>query len=88
MAAYIEAARGLGKLGRGAEPMLVFPPGLAGVVAAVRGDALAPVLDLVKAMQKSPNGGAIAGFCRPWRRWRAVCRRSSNWSFTSIWCAS
>ncbi len=61
-AAYIDAARGLGKLGRGAEPMLVFLQVWPAVVAAVRGDALAPVLDLVKAMQKSPNGGAIAGF--------------------------
>lgn len=61
-AAYIEAARGLGKLGRGAEPMLVFLQVWPTVVAAVRGDPLAPVLDLVKAMQKSPNGGAIAGF--------------------------
>jgi nitric oxide reductase NorD protein len=60
--AYIEAARGLGKLGRGAEPMLVFLQVWPGVVAAIRGDALAPVLDLIKAMQKSPNGGAIAGF--------------------------
>ena len=61
-AAYIEAARGLGKLGRGAEPMLVFLQEWPAVVGAVRGDALAPVLDLVRAMQKSPNGGAIAGF--------------------------
>jgi len=61
-AAYIDAARGLGKLGRGAEPMLVFLQVWPAVVGAVRGDALAPVLDLVKAMQKSPNGGAIAGF--------------------------
>ncbi len=62
MAAYIEAARGLGKLGRGAEPMLIFLQEWPAVVAAARGDVLAPVLDLVKAMQKSPNGGAIAGF--------------------------
>ncbi|MBI5107504.1 MAG: VWA domain-containing protein [Rhodocyclales bacterium] len=62
MAAYIEAARGLGKLGRGAEPMLVFLQEWPEVVAAVKGDALGPVLDLVKAMQKSPNGPAIAGF--------------------------
>ena len=60
--AYIEAARGLGKLGRGAEPMLIFLQEWPAVVAAARGDVLAPVLDLVKAMQKSPNGGAIAGF--------------------------
>jgi nitric oxide reductase NorD protein len=62
MAAYIEAARGLGKLGRGAEPMLVFLQEWPEVVAAVKGDALGLVLDLVKAMQKSPNGPAIAGF--------------------------
>jgi len=67
MAAYIEAARGLGKLGRGPEPMLVFLQEWPAVLAAVKGDAagrdvLAPVLDLVKAMQKSPNGPAIAGF--------------------------
>jgi nitric oxide reductase NorD protein len=62
MAAYIDAARGLGKLGRGAEPMLVFLQEWPAVVAAVRGDVLAPVLDLIKAMQKSPNAPAIAGF--------------------------
>ena len=62
MAAYIDAARGLGKLGRGAEPMLVFLQEWPEVVAAVKGDTLGPVLDLVKAMQKSPNGPAIAGF--------------------------
>jgi nitric oxide reductase NorD protein len=60
--AYLDAASFLGKLGRGVEPMLVFLEEWPSVVAAVGKEALAPVLDFVKAMQKSPNGKAIAPF--------------------------
>lgn len=58
--AYLDAASFLGRLGRGVEPMLVFLEEWPSVVAAVGKEALTPVLDFVKAMQKSPNGKAIA----------------------------
>jgi nitric oxide reductase NorD protein len=87
-AAYVEAARGLGKLGPRRRADAGLPPGVAGGGRAVRGDALAPVLDLVKAMQKSPNGGAIAGFLQTLapvaRRLQAI----EQLSFTSTWCAT
>jgi hypothetical protein len=62
MKAYLEAARVLGKLGRGPEPMLAFLEEWPSVAAAVGSDALPPVMDLIRAMQKSPNGPAIAPF--------------------------
>lgn len=60
--AYLDAARFLGKLGRGVEPMLVFLEEWPSVVKAVGKEALDPVLDFVKAMQRSPNGKAITPF--------------------------
>jgi hypothetical protein len=60
--AYLDAASFLGRLGRGVEPMLVFLEEWPSVVAAVGKEALVPVLDFVKVMQKSPNGKAIAPF--------------------------
>ncbi len=60
--AYLDAASFLGRLGRGVEPMLVFLEEWPSVVAAVGKEALTPVLDFVKAMQKSPNGKAITSF--------------------------
>ena len=62
MAAYVEAARFLGKLGRGHEPMLVFLQEWPAVAQAVGPGALEPVVLFVKAMQKSPNGKAITPF--------------------------
>ncbi len=62
MKAYLDAARILGKLGRGPEPMLAFLEEWPSVTAAIGGDVLAPVMDFVRAMQKSPNGNAIAPF--------------------------
>ncbi|MDP2822201.1 MAG: nitric oxide reductase activation protein NorD [Sulfuritalea sp.] len=60
--AYIEAARFLGKLGRGPEPMLAFLEEWPSVAAAIGSDVLPPVMDLVRAMQKSPNSMAITPF--------------------------
>ncbi|MBI4988434.1 MAG: VWA domain-containing protein [Rhodocyclales bacterium] len=60
--AYLEAARVLGKLGRGPEPMLAFLEEWPSVATAIGGDVLPPVMGLVRAMQKSPNGNAIAPF--------------------------
>ena len=62
MQAYLEATRSLGKLGRGPEPMLAFLEEWPSVVSAVGADVLAPIMDFVRAMQKSPNGKAIAPF--------------------------
>ncbi|MDK9726104.1 MAG: VWA domain-containing protein [Sterolibacteriaceae bacterium MAG5] len=60
MDAYIEAARFLGKMGRGPEPILAFLeewPSIAGTVGTA---ALPAVMTAVRALQKSPNSAAIA----------------------------
>ncbi|MDP2794910.1 MAG: nitric oxide reductase activation protein NorD [Sulfurisoma sp.] len=62
MKAYLEAARVLGKLGRGPEPMLAFLEEWPSVASAIGGQVLEPVMNFVRAMQKSPNGKAIAPF--------------------------
>lgn len=60
--AWLDAARALGKLGRGVEPMLVFLEEWPAVVAALGGDAgaLPALMAVVQRLQKSPNGRAIA----------------------------
>ncbi len=58
--AYVEAARVLGKLGRGAEPLLAFLEGWPPAAEAVGEAALADLMALVRAIQKSPNGHALA----------------------------
>ncbi|WP_374413927.1 nitric oxide reductase activation protein NorD [Hydrogenophaga sp.] len=61
--AYLEAARVLGKLGRGVEPMLVFLEEWPSAAQALGGpDALHDVMAFVMRLQKSPNGKAIAPF--------------------------
>lgn len=60
--AYLDAASFLGKLGRGPEPMLTFLEEWPTVVRATGFSALKPVMDFVRAMQKSPNGRAITPF--------------------------
>jgi hypothetical protein len=60
--AYLDAASYLGKLGRGAEPMLAFLEEWPSVARAAGTDALPAVMDFARAMQKSPNGKAIAPF--------------------------
>jgi hypothetical protein len=60
--AYIAAARLLGKMGRGAEPVLAFLEEWP-TVAGLTGSALLPaVMDFIRVMQKSPNSGAITPF--------------------------
>ena len=58
--AYIEAARTLGKLGRGVEPILAFLEGWPTTAEAVGEHALPALMELVNAIQKSPNGNALA----------------------------
>ena len=63
--AYLEAARAIGKLGRGAEPLLAFLEEWPTVVAASSGDQeplLPQVMATIRAMQKSPNSKAITPF--------------------------
>ena len=60
--AYLEAARVIGKLGRGVEPMLAFLEEWPSAAKAVGEAALPAVMALVQRMQKSPNGDAITPF--------------------------
>ncbi len=60
--AYIEAARVLGKMGRGAEPVLAFLEEWPAVANAAGHDLLPAVMDFIRAMQKSPNSKAITPF--------------------------
>ncbi|MCL5059978.1 MAG: VWA domain-containing protein [Candidatus Thermoplasmatota archaeon] len=60
--AYLEAARVIGKLGRGVEPMLAFMEEWPSTANAVGESALPAVMALIQRMQKSPNGRAIAPF--------------------------
>jgi hypothetical protein len=59
---YLDAARFLGRMGRGAEPMLIFLEEWPAVAKAAGEDVLLPVITVVRAMTKSPNGDAIAPF--------------------------
>ncbi|MCF8151906.1 MAG: nitric oxide reductase activation protein NorD [Burkholderiaceae bacterium] len=63
--AYLDAARVIGKLGRGAEPLLAFLEEWPSVVASVSGDQeplLPQVMGAIRAMQKSPNSKVITPF--------------------------
>ncbi len=62
LSAYLDAARFLGKMGRGVEPILIFLEEWPSVVKALGEEALAPVMAFIQAMHKSPNGKAIAPF--------------------------
>ncbi|MFZ4536387.1 nitric oxide reductase activation protein NorD [Propionivibrio sp.] len=60
MQAYLEAARFLGKLGRGPEPMLAFLEKWPSVTSSIGGgDVLPAVMNFVRILQKSPNSKAI-----------------------------
>ena len=59
---YLEAARVIGKLGRGVEPMLAFLEEWPSVAKVVGEPALPQVMGFVMKMQKSPNGKAITPF--------------------------
>jgi hypothetical protein len=59
---FLEAARVIGKLGRGAEPLLAFLEHWPGVVAAsglAQSATLPPVMTAIRSLQKSPNGPAV-----------------------------
>ena len=60
---YLDAARVIGKLGRGVEPMLVFLEEWPSAAKALGEEAaLTDVMAFIMRMQKSPNGKAIAPF--------------------------
>ncbi|HRH82198.1 MAG TPA: VWA domain-containing protein [Thiobacillaceae bacterium] len=60
---FLDAARVIGKLGRGVEPMLAFLEEWPSVVKALGEEAvLTDVMAFVMRMQKSPNGKAITPF--------------------------
>ncbi len=60
--AYLACARTLGKLGRGAEPVLEFLQCWPQTARSVGEGALHAVLEAARAINKSPNGRAIAPF--------------------------
>lgn len=60
--AYIENARFLGKMGRGAEPILIFLEEWPTVAKLWGEDALPEVMETIRKMTKSPNSKAIVPF--------------------------
>jgi hypothetical protein len=62
IAAYIEHARFLGKMGRGAEPILIFLEEWPNVAKVVGEEALPDIMEFVRKMWKSPNSIAITPF--------------------------
>lgn len=62
VAAYIEHARFLGGMGRGAEPILIFLEEWPEVAQQVGEDTLPDIMDFIRRMWKSPNGKAIMPF--------------------------
>lgn len=62
VSAYLAAARLLGKMGRGAEPMLAFLLDWPNIARALGEDALPDVMACAQTINRSPNGKAIAPF--------------------------
>ncbi len=60
--AYLDAARSIGKLGRGVEPLLAFLEEWPSVAKAAGEAVLPAVMATVGQMQRSPNGKAITPF--------------------------
>jgi len=56
---YLDAARFLGKMGRGVEPLLVFLQAWPPVVRSVGEETLPVLIDAIRVIWKSPNGKAI-----------------------------
>lgn len=62
LTAYIEHARFLGKMGRGAEPILIFLEEWPEVAKVAGEEVLSDIMGFVRKMSKSPNSKAIAPF--------------------------
>ena len=73
--AYLAAGRFLGKMGRGAEPVLIFLQEWPQVAGTLGESALPPVMETLRALNKSPNGRAIAPFLQSLA---AVARRLAS----------
>lgn len=60
--AFLDAARVIGKLGRGAEPLLAFLehwPTVVAVTGLAQARILPPVMEAIRSLQRSPNGPAV-----------------------------
>ncbi|HLY96416.1 MAG TPA: VWA domain-containing protein [Sideroxyarcus sp.] len=62
LAAYVEHARFLGKMGYGAEPILIFLEAWPSVAGVVGEEVLPDVMAFIRKMWKSPNAKAIPSF--------------------------
>ena len=62
VSAYVEYARFLGKMGRGAEPILIFLEEWPRVAKILGEGALPAIAECIRRMYKSPNGKAITPF--------------------------
>ena len=62
VAAYIESARFLGKMGRGAEPILIFLEKWPTVARRLGEEALPAIMECIRRMTQSPNSKAITPF--------------------------
>nr|HUW26597.1 VWA domain-containing protein [Gallionella sp.] len=62
MQAYIENARFLGKMGRGAEPILIFLEVWPTVARTLGENALPTIMECIRRMTESPNSNAITPF--------------------------
>ena len=60
--AYIENARFLGKMGRGAEPILIFLEGWPAAAKLLGEGSLLAIMDFIRKMTESPNSKAITPF--------------------------
>lgn len=60
--AYLEEAHFLGRMGRGAEPILIFLEEWPSIAIVLGESALPAISGAIRAMFKSPNGNAIAPF--------------------------
>lgn len=60
--AFLDEAHFLGRMGRGAEPILIFLEEWPGIAALLGESALPALSDTVRKLFKSPNGSAIAPF--------------------------
>ncbi len=62
LADFLDAARVIGKLGRGAEPLLAFLehwPHVVATTGLAQSATLPPVMTAIRSLQKSPNGPAV-----------------------------
>src|SRR3990167_7967619 len=59
---YLEPARFLGKMGRGAEPILIFLEEWPAVAKMLGEEALLAIMECIRRMWKSPNGNSITPF--------------------------